>query len=355
MSFESLKNRMQVNKKIVSFGELMLRFSPPGFERFFQSPVMQARFGGGESNVLVSLAMQGMDTKFISAFPDNEIGEAALRHLKGYGIDVSSVIKKKDSRMGTYYMERGANQRPSRVIYDRAGSAVSETGKGEIDWGRALEGCGWFHVTGITPALSKKAADMTLEALKAAGDAGMVISCDLNYRKKLWNYGVSAQEVMREIAGYADVIIANEEDCQMCLGMGTGIDPGSGRIMESDYRGLAADVLNEFRKVSVLAITLRESLSASHNRWGACISDGSGTYFSGKYDITHIVDRVGGGDSFCAGLIYGLLHFSSVNEALDYAVAASALAHSIEGDANLSTAAEIMALYSGDRSGRIKR
>jgi 2-dehydro-3-deoxygluconokinase len=355
MAIDYIHAKDPKSKIYAAFGEIMLRLAAPNFERFFQSPLFQATFGGGESNVLASLAFQGCQARFLSALPENALGSAAKRVLQGYGVDVSHVLMKKNSRMGIYFIEKGANQRPSKVIYDREESAINAILPGEIIWEQALNQCGWFHITGISPALSKPCADISLEAVKMASDLNCIVSCDLNYRAKLWNYGVNAQEIMSKIVPYVDVIIANEEDCQKSLGIGTDIHPEKGEINEDQYKMLASEVLKQYPNVKVIAITLRESISASHNRWSACISDGKAIHFSRKYDITDIVDRVGGGDSFSAGLIYGLSNLSSIKEAVDYATAASCLTHSIEGDVNLSTAAEIMNLYQGDASGRIKR
>lgn len=355
MPLSFIQNTKPETKTFAAFGEIMLRFSPFGMERFFQSNRMMAVFGGGESNVMVSLAIQGCSSRFITALPDNEIGIAATRFLQSFGVDVSRIIMKKNSRMGLYFMEKGANQRPSRVIYDRDDSAINQIADGEIDWEKALQGCGWFHITGITPALSQNAANQAKKSIEIAKKLGLIVSMDLNYRAKLWKYGASPQEIMQDLVKNTDIIIANEEDCQKTLGIGTEIDPETGKIDQEQYAKLTQQVLDQYSNVKMIAITLRESVSASHNRWGACINDRKEVIFSRKYDITHIVDRVGGGDSFSAGLIYGLSHLPSVKEALEYAVAASCLTHSIEGDVNLSSKNEIMNLYQGDVTGRIKR
>ncbi|MBN1573044.1 MAG: sugar kinase [Deltaproteobacteria bacterium] len=358
MTIAELQRGNPKDKIYASFGEIMLRLSSPGFERLFQSPLLNTTFGGGEANVAVSLALQGLKSRFVTLLPKNDIAEGAMRMLKGHGVDASKVVLVDGARMGIYFMEKGANQRPSRVIYDRLPSAISEMGQGSIDWDKALSGCGWFHITGITPALSKNTADGAIAAMEAARKVGAVVSIDLNYRAKLWKYVEGSKgviEVMDRLTGLSGVVIANEEDCQKSLGIGTDIDPGSGKIDEGRYERLAKDVLDRYPNLKLIAITLRESVSASHNRWGAMLSDGKETLFSKKYDITHIVDRVGGGDSFSAGLIYGLSHFSTLGDALEYAACASCLCHSIEGDMNLSTNDEIMALFAGDKSGRIKR
>ncbi|MBN1883739.1 MAG: sugar kinase [Deltaproteobacteria bacterium] len=342
-------------KPVAAFGEIMLRLAAPNFERFFQSPVLSATFGGGEANVLSSLALLGMRARFLSVLPDNDIGRGAIRVLRGLGVDMDHVTITPGSRMGIYFLERGANQRPSKVIYDRTGSAIAEVAPGMIDWEAVLSGCGWFHVTGITPALSEGAARETKTALATARKLGLIVSMDLNYRSKLWKWGKSAPEVMGELVRYVDVVVANEEDCQKSLGVGTDIDPTGGEIDAAHYEKLSKKMFAAYPDIKILAITLRESISASANRWGALISDGSEVHFSRKYDITHIVDRVGGGDSFAAGLIYGLCHLDGPKEALEFAVAASCLAHSVEGDMNLSTLDEVINLYSGDATGRIKR
>jgi len=352
---KQLNASLASDKPAAAFGEIMLRLAAPGFERFFQSPLLSASFGGGEANVVSSLALLGMKARFLSVLPDNDIGRHAIRILRGLGVDTEYVAMTPGSRMGVYFLERGANQRPSKVIYDRAGSAIAEITTGMIDWKTALTGCGWFHVTGITPALSKGAAEETETALKIARKLGLIVSMDLNYRSKLWKWGRTAPEVMGELVKHVDVVIANEEDCQKSLGVGTDIDPTTGDIDTVHYETLVEKMFSTYPNIHILAITLRESISASANRWGALISDGSEVYFSRKFDITHIVDRVGGGDSFAAGLIHGLCHLDGPKAALEFAVSASCLAHSIEGDMNLSSLDEVMNLYSGDATGRIKR
>jgi 2-dehydro-3-deoxygluconokinase len=331
----------------------MLRLASPGHERLFQSPLLEATFGGGEANVAVSLACLGKRASFVSALPDNPIGSAALGELMRRGVDVSSVIRDKN-RLGIYFLETGANQRPSQVTYDREGSSASRLKPGVFDWKKIFADCSWFHLTGITPALSQSAADASLEAMAAARAAGVRVSIDLNFRKKLWNYGKKAPEVMRPLAALADVIIANEEDVQLGLGIGaSGVDGG---IDKSSYKALAEKVRAEFPSLKALAITLRESRSADRNGWSAVLSGASGFIASKSYEIEDIVDRVGGGDSFSAGLIYGLLEFGADEaRALDFAVAASALKHSIPGDFNLVSRAEVEALQGGDASGRVKR
>ncbi len=355
MSIDKIRKVNPKEKIFAAFGEIMLRLASPDYERLLQSPLLSATFGGGEANVLVSLACLGVNTRYATALPKNDIARAALRQLRGFGVDTDHVLLVPGSRMGIYFLEKGASQRPSRVIYDRAPSAVSEIAPGAIDWNALFSGCGWFHLTGITPALSRNAADQSATALAAAKERGLIISIDLNYRANLWKWGKTAPEVMGELVDYADVIIANEEDCQKSLGIGLDIDPGSGVIDQARYEKLTRDVLKRYPGAGIIAITLRESQSASSNRWGALLSDGGKVIFSRKYDITHIVDRVGGGDSFAAGLIYGLSHFSGLSETLEFAAAASCLAHSIQGDWNLCGLEEIMALVGGEATGRIKR
>ncbi len=355
MIIDEIHKKKTSDKIFIAFGEIMLRLAAPGFERLLQSPALSATFGGGEANVLVSLACLGQKTRYVTGLPQNDIGRAATRQLRGFGIDTDHVLMVPGSRMGIYFLEKGANQRPSRVIYDRIPSAVSTIVPGAIDWDAVFSGCGWFHITGITPALSKNAADEAAAAVTAAKKSGLIVSIDLNYRANLWKWGKSATDVMPGLTERADVVIANEEDCQKALGIGVDIDPSKGVIDRAGYERLAGDVTARYPNVKVIAITLRESISASANRWGAMLSDGKETIFSKKYDITHIVDRVGGGDAFSAGLIYGLSHFSDLSEILNFATAASALAHSIEGDWNLSSLDEITALARGEGTGRIKR
>lgn len=342
--------------RAVTFGEIMLRLKSPGFERFLQTPTFEATFGGGEANVAVSLAGFGMDAAFVTALPGNDIAEACVRELRGFGVDVTGIARA-EGRLGIYFLENGAVQRPSKVIYDREGSCISRAKPGEIDWRRVLDGATWFHVTGITPALSESAASLTLEAVKAAREMGLSVSCDLNYRKNLWKYGKRADEVMPLVAAYADTIIANEEDVQKALGIAGESAAGAeaGEIDVNQYRKICEKVMEQFPTVKRVAVTLRESKSASHNDWSACLYDGSEFLVSRKYLITHIVDRVGGGDSFSAGLIYGLNTYPDAQSALEFAVAASCLKHSIGGDYNRVSVTEVEALMKGSGSGRVQR
>ncbi|OHE73615.1 MAG: 2-dehydro-3-deoxygluconokinase [Treponema sp. RIFOXYC1_FULL_61_9] len=342
--------------RIVTFGEIMLRLKSPANERFFQSPSLEATFGGGEANVAVSLSLFGEAAAFATALPDNPIGEAALRETRRWGVDVSAIRRTK-GRLGIYFLETGANQRPSNVVYDRDASCISLAKPGDFDWKTILSGADWFHITGITPALSRSAADASLEAMAEARAAGAKVSIDLNYRKKLWNYGAKAPEVMRALAALADVIIANEEDVQMCLGIkAAGVDVSKGELGTENYRLLAEAVKKDFPNVKVVAITLRESRSADRNGWSAVLHGETGFRVSRSYEIDDIVDRVGGGDSFSAGLIYGLLNFpGDEGKALEFAAAASALKHAIPRDFNLTAKAEVEALLKGDGSGRVQR
>lgn len=341
-------------KKVVTFGEIMLRLKSPELERFFQSPALEATFGGGEANVCVSLANYGMETAFVTVLPDNDISKACIRELRGFGVDTSNITYN-NGRFGIYFLESGANQRPSKVIYDRANSSIAVAKEDEVDFKKAFDGATWFHITGITPAISESAAVLSLKAVKVAKEMGLTVSCDLNYRKNLWKYGKEAKEVMRELTKYVDVIIANEEDCQKSLGIENNSHVEGGVLDTKKYEELAKNVLAEYPNAQKIAITLRESKSASHNDWSACIYNRKEFYVSKKYEIKNIVDRVGGGDSFAGGLIYGLNNYDDDKKALEYAVAASCLKHSILGDFNRMSVKEVEALMGGDGSGRVQR
>ena len=338
----------------ICFGEIMLRLKSPSHERLFQSPNLEATFGGGEANVAVSLANFGCDAAFVSALPDNAIGDAAIRELRKFGVDTGH-IKRVGDRVGIYFLETGANQRSSKVVYDRAGSSISTADSGDFDWKEIFAGANWLHITGITPALSASSARLSLEAVTAASEAGLTVSCDFNYRGKLWNYGKTAPEVMNELVRFVDVGIANEEDCQKSLGVEVDIDVESGELDTAKYELLSAEMLKSFPRMSVIAITMRESLSADRNQWSACLRDANGFRLSRRYEITDIVDRVGGGDSFASGLIYGLNTFDDRGQALEFAVAASCLKHSISGDFNRVDSAEVLQLMRGTGSGRVQR
>ena len=340
---------------VVTFGEIMLRLAPPGFERFLQSPQFVATFGGGEANVAVALAGFGNPARYVTVLPANQpIADAFLGELRRFGVDEQRVVRGK-GRMGIYFVEPGANQRPSKVIYDRDHSAIAQAKPGDIDWKKTFAGAGWFHITGITPALSQSAAELSMEAVQAARAAGLQVSCDLNYRKNLWKYGKTPKQVMGELFRFVDTGIANEEDCQAALGIQAEADVHSGKLEPEQYRKLAEKVLDAYPNLKMLAITLRESKSASHNGWSACLADRKDFLLSRHYEITHIVDRVGGGDSFAGGLIFGLLNLGSHQEALEFAVAASCLKHSIPGDFNRFTREEVEQLMKGGGSGRVQR
>ncbi len=338
----------------ICFGEIMLRLKSPSHERLLQSPHLEATFGGGEANVAVSLANYGCDAAFVSALPDHAIGDAAIRELRKFGVDTSH-IRRTGERVGVYFLETGANQRASKVVYDRSGSSICQTNSGDFDWRRIFAGAKWLHITGITPALSASAAELSLEAVAAASDAGLAVSCDFNFRGKLWKYGKSAPEVMNELVQFVDIGIANEEDCQKSLGVSVDVDVDSGELDLSKYELLSARMLEKFPRMSVIAITMRESLSADRNHWSACLRDRDGFHVSRRYEISDIIDRVGGGDSFAAGLIYGLKAFDDRRQSLDFAVAASCLKHSIAGDFNRVDAAEVLHLMEGSGSGRVRR
>ena len=340
--------------KVVTFGEIMLRLSPPGFERLLQSPVLQATFGGGEANVAVSLAQFGIESWYVTRVPKHGMGDAVIRALRAEGVRTDEILRGGD-RLGVYYTEMGASQRPSTVIYDRARSAISELEPGQVDWPRVFAGANWFHVTGITPALGERGVACTREAIAAARTAGVRISIDLNFRRKLWTEP-QAQAVMRDLVRNIDVLIANEEDLQSCLDVkvaGTNIT--GGQLDFASYREAAELVSRDFG-VRMVAITLRESWSASDNGWSAVLWDQSCKVFhqTGRFDV-RLVDRIGGGDSFAAGLIYGLLTDRSTEAALRFAVAASALKQTIPGDFNRVSVEEVDRLAGGDASGRVQR
>jgi len=337
---------------VITFGELMLRLGSPGFERLLQSPMLCATFGGGEANVAVSLAQFGLESHYVTRLPPNAIGDAAVRALRGEGVATDFIVRG-GSRMGVYFTETGASQRASTVLYDRAHSAISEIPPDALDWGRVMKGAAWFHVTGITPALGDRAAAATVAAVAAAKRAGARISVDLNYRKKLWTTA-QAQAAMRPLMRDVDVVIANEEDLQCVLGIDVAdADVTAGTLNVGAYRDAAERVTRELGP-SLVAITLRESLSASDNGWSAVLWDGKALHQSQRYTV-RLVDRIGGGDSFAGGLIYGLVTGRPHEAALRFAVAASALKQTIPGDFNRLSVAEVDALAGGDASGRVQR
>ncbi|MFZ5808267.1 MAG: PfkB family carbohydrate kinase [Chloroflexota bacterium] len=348
-----------MTQRVVTFGEIMLRLKSPGYERLLQSPLLEATFGGGEANVAVSLARFGINVSFVTALPVNPIGDACEAFLRGFGVDTSHIVRTGE-RMGIYFLETGANQRPSKVIYDRMHSALMEASQEAFDWEVIFDDATWFHVTGITPALSQNTANLVLEALKAAKKKGLTISCDYNYRKNLWKYGKKASEVMKEIVNVVDVGIANEEDCQKALDIRVDDNTWEKKIERGEididkYQKLCEKVLETFPNLSYQAVTLRESYSANSNGWSACLHDRQTIYRGRHYMINNIVDRVGTGDAFAAGLIYGFLTGMEKQTALDFAISASCLKHSISGDFNLISLEEVRDLMEGNETGRVQR
>jgi 2-dehydro-3-deoxygluconokinase len=342
-------------KNVVTFGEIMLRLSPPGCQRFVQARSFDVIYGGGEANVAASLANYGVPVEFVTRLPANEIGDACLNFVRQYGVGTRHIIRGGE-RLGIYFLETGSAQRGSRVVYDRAGSAIATIEPDMIDWPRVFRDADWFHWTGITPAISAGAAAVCLEAVRAAREMGLTVSCDLNYRKKLWRWGRRPGEVMPELVSLCDVAVGNEEDADKVFGIkAPGADVAGGRVEAAAYQYVCEKLAERFPNLQTIAITLRGSLSASHNRWSAVLWQEGQLYTAPKYDITPIVDRVGGGDSFCGGLIYGLRTFDDAQRVLDFAVAASCLKHTIPGDFNLVSTAEVEKLMGGDASGRVSR
>lgn len=338
--------------KAITFGELMLRLAPEGYYRFVQADRLGATYGGGEANVAVSLANFGTDVGFVSKLPENEIGQAAVNSLRRFGVDTSGIARG-GNRIGIYYLEKGASQRPSKVIYDRAGSSFAMSGKEDYDWDKLLDGVTWFHFTGITPALGDNLADVLLDVLPTMKKRGITVSCDLNYRKKLWTRD-KAREVMTKLMPYVDVCISNEEDAYDVFGIKAGgTDVTKGNLDKESYKSVAKQLADKFG-FSYVAITLRTSISANDNKWAGMLYDGKEYNLSKEY-LIHIVDRVGGGDSFGGGLIYALMHGYDSKGAIEFAVAASCLKHSVEGDYNMVTVSEVNALAGGDGSGRVQR
>jgi len=341
-----------MRNRIVTFGEIMLRLAPFNYERIVQAHTLQATYGGGEANVAASLAQLGHSVSFVTRLPDNPLGDAAVKTMAGYGVDTALIIRGGD-RIGIYFLEHGASIRPSRVTYDRSGSSMAEVQPDMLDWPKIFQDAKWFHVTGITPALSESSAATSLAAVKAAKMDGLTVSCDLNYRKKLWTREM-AKQVMSGIIDYVDVVIANEEDATDVFGIKADTtDVTSGQLETEHYKEVAAR-LKDLADISVVAITLRESISASDNNWSAMLYDGKDYFFSRKYPI-HLVDRVGGGDSFGAGLIHGMIKGWKKQEILEFAVAASALKQTIPGDMNPVKEKEVLAVMKGDISGRVQR
>lgn len=344
-------------KKVVTFGEIMMRLSPPGHLRFSQAGSFDVVYGGGESNVASSLATFGIPAEFVTRLPDNDIGRCALAELRKRGVKTGNILLGGE-RLGIYFLETGAVSRGSKVIYDRTHSAISTIKKGMIDWRKIFEKVQWFHWTGITPAISQGAADVTKEAIEVANKLGITVSTDLNYRSKLWNYGKEPGEIMPDLVSGCDIILGNEEDAEKHFNIHPkGVDVTKGDTIESEaYRSVCEQLMERFPKAQKIITTLRGSVSASHNTWSGVLYNGDEFLSTDTYEITHIVDRVGGGDSFMAGLIYGMLNFEGDDQkALDFAVAASCLKHTIFGDSNLATVDEVKKLMGGDASGRVSR
>lgn len=343
--------------RVVTFGEIMLRLATQDNLRFSQATSFEATFGGGEANVAVSLSNFGVNASFVTRLPNNDIANSCIGELRRHGVDVSGIARGGE-RVGIYFLETGAVNRASKVVYDRAGSSIAAIEKGMIDWLEVFAGANWFHITGITPALSQSAADVALEAMQAANKLGVKVSMDLNYRKNLWKYGKSCSEVMPALTECCDVIIANEEDAEKVFGIkpeGFDAHNTGGKVDAAKFESVAKQLADRFPRAKSIAITLRGAVNANHNTWGAVLYQNGKLYSSKRYDITHIVDRVGGGDSFGAGLIYGMLTSCDAQYALEFAVAASALKHTVKGDFNLVTVAEVEALAGGDGSGRVSR
>jgi len=343
-------------KKVVTFGEIMLRLASPGYLRFSQSTQLEATFGGGEANVAVSLANYGIPASFVSRLPKNDIGDWAIQNLRKYNVQTQDILRGGE-RVGIYFLETGAVARASKVVYDRAGSAIADIQPGMLDWEAIFKDANWFHWTGITPALSEGAAATCLEGIKMANKLGITVSTDLNFRKNLWKYGKTADEVMPELVAGCDVILGNEEDAEKVFHIQPeGVDVTAGHVEAAAYESVCRQLVKKFPRAKKVIITLRGSINANHNTWAGTLFNGEKIFFSPQYDITHIVDRVGGGDSFMGGLICGLLNYPDDDQqALNFAVAASCLKHTIYGDFNLVTVDEVKNLMKGDGSGRVSR
>lgn len=345
-----------MNNRVVTFGEIMLRLSPPGHLRIGQSNSFDATYGGGEANVAVSLANFGIPVDFVTRLPENNIGQSCVAELRKHGVGVGKIIWG-GARLGIYFLENGAVSRASKVTYDRAHSSLATISHGMVDWKKVFSDAEWFHWTGITPAVSEGAAAVCLEAVRAAKSLGLTVSCDLNYRSKLWKWGTSASEVMPELVSHCDIVLGNEEDAAKVFGIeASNTDVLSGEINAENYRGVCEELHERFRNLRTIAITLRGSISANHNTWSGILWEKNHIHTAPTYDITHIVDRVGGGDSFMAGLIYGLLTYKNDKaKAIEFAVAASCLKHTVHGDFNLVTVEEVERLMMGNLSGRVSR
>ncbi len=345
-----------MDSKVVTFGEIMLRLSPPNFKRFIQTRSFDLIYGGGEANVAVSLANYGIPVDFITKLPNNEIGNACIQFLRQFGVNTNNIVRG-GNRIGIYFLEMGSSVRPSKVIYDRAHSAISEASPDDFNWNKIFEGASWFHWTGITPAISQNLAKICLEAVKVAKEKNITISCDLNYRSQLWNYGKTPNEVIPNLLKYSDIAIGNEEDADKVLGIkAPDTDVTSGKLNAENYKYVVEEIFKQYPNLKKVAITLRGSISASYNTWSAVLYDGTNMYIGPQYEINPIVDRVGGGDSFMGGLIYGLITYKdNLQNALNFAVAASCLKHTILGDFNLVSVDEVFKLMGGDTSGRVSR
>lgn len=342
-------------KKIITFGEIMMRLSPPGCFRFSQAHSFDVCFGGGEANVAASLACFGMPVDFVTCLPQNDIGDACLQYLRKHGVGTEKILRGGE-RLGIYFLEHGAVQRGSKVIYDRANSSLATIQKGMVDWSTVFADADWFHWTGITPAISQGAAEACLEAIQVAKEMGLTVSCDLNYRKKLWKWGKKASEVMPDLVALCDLALGNEEDAEKVFGIyAPDTDVTAGKLTAGKYRFVCEGLASRFPSLKTVSITLRGSISASHNTWSGVLLREGDFYTAPTYEITHIVDRVGGGDSFMAGLIYGLRTYNDVQKSLDFAVAASCLKHSIWGDFNRVSVNEVEAVMGGNVSGRVSR
>jgi len=342
--------------RVVTFGEIMMRLSPPGYQRFAQARSFDLTFGGGEANVAVTLANFGVSVDFVTRLPENELGDACINYLRQLGVGTTKIVRGGE-RLGIYFLENGADQRGSKVVYDRSGSSIATVEAGMIDWKTVFNGASWFHVTGITPAISKGCADAALEAARTAEKMGLTVSLDLNYRAKLWKWGKPAREVMTDLVKCADIAVGNEEDAEKVFGIeAPSVDVLAGKVDPHAYRTVAEELKAQFPNLGKIAITVRGSISASHNTWSGVLHDGKTFYTAPVYDIAHIVDRVGGGDAFAGGLIYGLLKYGDdVQKALDFAAAAGCLKHTIPGDMNMVTVSEVEGIMSGVVSGRVSR
>ena len=340
--------------EVVTFGEIMLRLNPPDFQRFVQAERFEASYGGAEASVAISLANYGVSSAFVTCLPPNEIGQAAMNYIRRFGVDTSHIVRSGE-RIGVYFLEIGANQRPSKVIYDRANSAISQVKPGTVPWNEIFSEAKWFHFTGITPAISQSAADTCYEAVKSAKEKGLTVSCDLNYRAKLWTHGKTATEVMSWLMPYVDVVSGNEEDCEKVFGIKGADVKIAEEVSAERYLNVASSMVKRFPNLKKVCISLRGSISATHNTWSAVLYDGKKLYTTARYDITYVVDRLGSGDAFTGALVYCLLKGKNDQEALDFATAASALKHSISYDPNLVSVQEVEGLVKEGGAGRVQR